>query len=173
MKNLNGIKDYCLNAVADEETDFIEINEEKYFEIKKAKRAYFEILKIEEIYFNLLKNYKEYEVFLFEKSLDSIIYMDYSWDTLKESIHEFDRRIFNFISQVRLYFDQTKGMLKNIYGKNSEEFNQFKLHTNKCYDESFSYRLMEAIRNYTQHYIILLHVNKDLFNRYYLFINKL
>lgn len=142
---------YSLNAFIGNENIFLEIGKDKYDEIRISRDNYFEILKIEEIYFNLLKNYKEFEMSLFERAVDSILFRDYTWDTFKEKIHEFDRRIFNFLAQARLFFDLSSRIIKKVYGRESDEIRYFERLRSSNYDSSFSYRLMEAIRNYVQH----------------------
>lgn len=142
---------YVLNAFITDKNIFLDITKEEFESIRKAKESYFDLLKIEEIYFNLLKNYKEFEMAMFEKAIDSVIFRDYTWDTFKEKIHEFDRRIFNFLAQVRLFFDHTSRILGNVYGKESKELAYFEKLRNSKYDDSFSFRLLEAVRNYSQH----------------------
>jgi hypothetical protein len=122
-----------------------------YDTIQKYKTDYFKLLKIEEIYFNLIKNYKEFEMTVFEFSLDSVLFRDYSWDSFKENIHEYDRVICNFLSQVRLYIDQSKKSISDVFGTESEEYKYFQKLSSNAYDTTFAYRLMEALRNHTQH----------------------
>lgn len=58
------------------------------------------------------------------------------------------RKINNLLSSCRLFLDQNLALLSNY---NSELENDYKKETNKLYDEFFSYRLCEQLRNSMQH----------------------
>jgi hypothetical protein len=61
------------------------------------------------------------------------------------------RRIVNLLSACRMYLDQCAHHINNIYGKNSDNANLLKQEKASQYDQYFGYRVMEALRNYTQH----------------------
>jgi hypothetical protein len=57
----------------------------------------------------------------------------------------------NFLSAVRSFLDQTKRILTEEFGKDSEQVKAFEEATHCEYDRSFSYRLLDQLRNYSQH----------------------
>lgn len=59
-----------------------------------------------------------------------------------------NRRLFNVLNSIRMYRDQILHDLSNF----GDEFKKkFKKETNQQYDKTFSYQLMELLRNYMQH----------------------
>ncbi len=62
-----------------------------------------------------------------------------------------NRLILNFLSSLRTFLDHTETRLKRQYGQDSEEFKIFKVLTNNAFDESFGYRFLYKLRNYSQH----------------------
>lgn len=59
-----------------------------------------------------------------------------------------NRRLFNVLNSVRMYRDQILHDLSNF---DSEFKVQFERETNKQYDKTFSYQILELFRNYMQH----------------------
>ena len=62
-----------------------------------------------------------------------------------------NRLILNLLSSIRTYLDHTETRLKRDYGDSSEEYLLFKEETSKAYDNSFEYRFLYKLRNYSQH----------------------
>jgi hypothetical protein len=62
-----------------------------------------------------------------------------------------DRRLTNLLSACRLYFDQIGHLLSETFGTASGEAKQVNEKRNELYDQSFAFRLMEALRNFVQH----------------------
>lgn len=67
-------------------------------------------------------------------------------------IQEFNRLVGNLLSSARGYLDQTDNILIKIFGRKSEEHENFTNQRALQYDSVFGYRLMENLRNYHQHY---------------------
>jgi hypothetical protein len=127
------------------------IPKEEYINLMDCRLKYSKLLKIEEMYHNLIKNYRDLEIASFKISIDSILYRDYSWNTFKDRIHETDRLLINLLTHTRLFLDKSDQIIKSVYGKESKEHEYFKSLKSTKYDSNFSYRLMEALRNYVLH----------------------
>jgi len=62
-----------------------------------------------------------------------------------------NRIIFNLLTSFKFYIDSSKRHLIKQFGKENLEVSQFIGLTNKYYDNHFSYRFLEKLRNYTIH----------------------
>lgn len=128
-----------------------EIGKADYLSIIKAKESLLEALEIEEKLNIVLDNYKELEKFIAEITLENKLLQLKDWDNSMSKKQKLARVFSNYLSSTRLYLDHLMGHISRVYGKNSEEFKDVKLQTNIHYDESFSYRLLDALRNNMQH----------------------
>lgn len=64
---------------------------------------------------------------------------------------DINTKVSDFLRAVRSFLDQSKKNLEDRYGKGSAQVEAFVNATHKEYDASFSYRLLDQVRNYTQH----------------------
>ncbi|MCA1718277.1 MAG: hypothetical protein LC781_16135 [Actinobacteria bacterium] len=64
---------------------------------------------------------------------------------------DIDTKVSNFLRAFRSFLDQSQKNLEDRYGKGKAQVKAFEKATNKAYDSSFSYRLLDQVRNYTQH----------------------
>lgn len=64
---------------------------------------------------------------------------------------ELNTKLSNYLSAIRSFLDQSDKALSDRYGRTSNQRVAFKNAINEVYDNSFSYRLLEQARNYTQH----------------------
>ena len=63
---------------------------------------------------------------------------------------ELNSKISEFLRAVRSFLDQTEKRLRERHGDDSIQFRDFEAAKHEQYDASFSYRLMDQVRNYTQ-----------------------
>lgn len=59
-----------------------------------------------------------------------------------------NRRLFNVLNSIRMYRDQ---VLHDLSGLDSQMKSEFEKETNRQYDRTFSYQIMEFLRNFIQH----------------------
>jgi hypothetical protein len=64
---------------------------------------------------------------------------------------ELNSRLSNYLRAVRSFLDHSDKALSDRYGKKSAQRSAFEAATSEVYDGRFSYRLLEQVRNYTQH----------------------
>lgn len=64
---------------------------------------------------------------------------------------ELNIRLSNYLHALRSFLDQSDKALSDRHGKMSFQRERFKVATSEVYDGSFSYRLLDQVRNYTQH----------------------
>ncbi len=113
-----------------------------------------ETLRIEEEWDCLVQNYMELEMELLQSALQSMILSHESYETIQEARLRFTRRLSNLLHTCRSYLDHTPHHLNSLEAELTKSFNQAR---NNAYDEQFSYRFMEALRNYSQHTGLPMH----------------
>jgi len=64
---------------------------------------------------------------------------------------ELNSRLSNYLRATRSFVDHSDKALSDRYGKKSAQRSAFIAATHEVYDGRFSYRLLEQVRNYTQH----------------------
>jgi hypothetical protein len=64
---------------------------------------------------------------------------------------ELNSRLSNYLRATRAFVDHSDKALSDRYGEKSTQRSAFKAATREVYDGRFSYRLLEQVRNYTQH----------------------
>jgi hypothetical protein len=107
---------------------------------------------IEEKFDVLLSNYAEFEQELLSLTLYNLIHRDLDWLKLRSDVQLINQRLSNLLSSARLYLDQVKHDLSRGFGgKSSSIYQQAVEKISSEYDSNFSYQVMEAIRNFTQH----------------------
>lgn len=65
---------------------------------------------------------------------------------------DMNRRTLNFLASARSFLDQTEHLLSRRYGKESDQFRQFKDAQATEYDANSDYRLSYKLRDYAQHF---------------------
>ncbi|AUH72629.1 hypothetical protein [Legionella sainthelensi] len=93
----------------------------------------------------LIQNYIDFELALNKVSL---LYQTYPADReiIEESLRRINLKLMNLFSTSKAFIDKGHSLIKRIL--NTEYFTA---RTNFYYDKFFSYRLIEALRNLTQH----------------------
>ncbi len=142
----------CLRVLGSD--NHIPISKGEFDEIKKAKSILLYAISIEELMDHVLENYIEWENDLLSFSTRNLVYSNV------EDIHfqrrTATRRLVNILTTCRMYIDQSKQMTRRI--SNNVQKNQVEKLFAEEYDKHFEYRVMEALRNHSQHYGSPLHV---------------
>jgi hypothetical protein len=64
---------------------------------------------------------------------------------------DLNRRILNYLSAARALVDQSKHNVSTRCGKDSQRYKKFAEACSTAYDDCFSYRFLDKLRNYVQH----------------------
>jgi hypothetical protein len=134
----------------------VEIDQARFEGIREASANLSHTLALEEQWAAVIQNYMELEKGLLDAALRHMIITDYEWHTLHNLRLSFAVRLANLLSSCRAYLDQTAhhlGRLKPDEG-DVKAFSEARSHE---YDTRLGYRLMEAMRNYSQHCGLPLH----------------
>jgi len=106
-------------------------------------------------------NEKEVLDFL-NQSLQSLTSMSTSWNSLTREDYSnvylnTNRLLLNYLSSVKTFVDHLETFFNRKFGKESNEYLEFKKLLSLFYDNSFAYRFFYQLRNYTQHVGLPIH----------------
>lgn len=138
-------------------TPFLAIDQTEYQDLKASRDLVRDALGLEEAFHRLLGNYLEWESTLLEEALRFLVFTEGSWSEFVGTIHECNRRLANLLSGARAYLDQTGHMVSGLHGNPSTELQELKKWKAREYDARLGYRVMEALRNYSQHRGLAVH----------------
>jgi len=127
----------------------IEITEGEYESLAADIRTLVEVCDAEEKYNAFIDNYFELERGLLEESLRAMVYLNHSADDLLAPKNTINRRIINLLTSVKLYLDSYPQHANRLLDGDALE--DLKQAPSKAYDSSLAYRVLEALRNYSQH----------------------
>lgn len=142
---------YCLGRGVIGESNFVDISAEEFARAKEAKDNLFTLLGVEEKLDMLLENYAEYEQTLLNLALGHAIGHPLDWDSFRDGLFLMNRRLSNVLAVCRQYVDQVQHDFSSIYGSDGEMKDRLKGIFGDQYDRLLGYRVMDALRNYTQH----------------------
>ncbi len=131
------------------------IEDESFKSVKESYFTCLNLLWIEEKLNIVSGNFYEWEQEI-KKSYDFLLATQSDRNDCKSIMREhgtkeiivLNRHLFNVINSIRMYRDQ---VLHDLSSLDDNLKKNFEKETNHQYDKSFSYQLMELIRNYMQH----------------------
>lgn len=150
---------FCLIRWNGEGTS-VPISKDDTYRIFAARRCLAEITSLEEKFVAIIEGFKALETCVFRSAMDIMLYADGSSPTAWEEAHsEFGRYVLSFLSMVRLYQDTLVTHAREVSRGEIPDDEVAQL-LRDAYDTSFSYRVMEAVRNYTQHRSFPVHTSE-------------
>ncbi|MDB6131364.1 MAG: hypothetical protein JWM04_2471 [Verrucomicrobiales bacterium] len=148
-----------IRCIAKKQLAEIPIEKQVFDEVLKNRDMCLEGLGTEERFQLLIDNYFEFEAEFLSQSANLLIWDDSGHKAMDWRL-ALDRRFVNLLSACRLYMDQTDHALSTVFGNPSSELAGVKTRKSQLYDGSFSYRLMEELRNFVQHSGLVLSIIK-------------
>lgn len=136
-------------------TKLIPITENEYISIKSSRDKIIQSFKIEIQFYCISAGYEELLNFIFSCSLSNSLYTNHKRYDLDLTSINIGRKISNFLSSTRLYFDSAAKRIEFI--DLSIEKSIIKQIFSLRYDNNHNYRAMEALRNYSQHEDLPVH----------------
>lgn len=132
-----------------------EIGDDSFKAVKESYFTCLRLLWIEEKLNIVSENFYEWEQEI-KRSYDFLLMAqsdcaDCNWIMQEHGTKEIiilNRRLFNVLNSIRMYRDQ---VLHDLSGLGDNLKSDFEKETNRQYDKSFSYQIMELFRNYMQH----------------------
>lgn len=133
------------------------ISEAQFVEIAEARIVLTAVFGLEESYDLLIGNYVEVERELLAAAATNAVRDLNEYQDFFELRSTINRRVVNLLTATRLYLDQAPQRLANCAADPARARAEFKQRTHKHYDEFFSYRFLEALRNHVQHCGLAVH----------------
>ena len=132
---------------------FIELTPEEYEAAKTAKTSLLAALGVEDKLDILLENYAEYELELHQITTRQYLFpaLALDWSGFQQNMQTVNRRLANLLSACRLYLDQVRHDICEVYGKLSKQHCELRDSISNEYDSNLGYRVMDALRNHAQH----------------------
>lgn len=141
---------YFLRKLTFGEFPDLELEEEDFVKLKKAKSILEVSRSIEEKYDVVLENYIQLEQEIAAVCVRSMVRGNGGYSDVHETTRDLNVRVSNLLSASRMYVDHLQSDFK-IYRENSANEKSFiKSQIEKCREDKY-YELMEGVRNYAQH----------------------
>jgi len=148
---------YGITCTVSSPPGFIEISEQEFKEVRRAKRNLLRVVWIEDKFDLLLENYREYEIELLDLALYQMTFGDFSWTSFRFDALRVSRRLQNLLSACRLYLDQIKHDVGELEMPGLYILDRLKKKCSEEFNSKLGYRVMESLRNYTQHRSLPIH----------------
>lgn len=127
------------------------LDDVEYHNVVTARTELSKFAKKHELFRLVYTNYMEYKTILNEYFIIYSKNANMVGSYLEEMVFNLNRLMLNFLSAFRTFLDHAQTNLDRTYGKESENFKIFKKTRSSCYDNYFSYRFLDKLRNYSQH----------------------
>ncbi len=125
--------------------------------IEEAVRGISGALDIEEKFDIVLANFEEYEGALLAMALRAGLFSHGEWSSQIGDLHRLNRLLINLLSTTRLYLDQVPHSLSQLFRADHTIGDEFKRLKEREYNGFLGYRVLEAVRNHTQHRRLPIH----------------
>lgn len=125
----------------------IDISEEEASVLKEASTKVRLALFFEKNFEYLIQNYLDYENTIALKSVSQLVQKNQSLSELNGHITDVNVKLLNLFSTSRAYIDKSSSIVRKLTGLKD----LFKKECSQHYDTNFSYRIIDALRNYAQH----------------------
>jgi hypothetical protein len=143
---------YVIASMLLESDAEVEITEAEFEAIIFATAALLHCIDAEEKFDAIIENYRELEGFMLDQSLQSMLSARLDDVLFQVPRSTTSRKLGNFLSSVRLYHDSVARHAKAI--TNEDAGQKIKNAAHGQYDGSLDYRIMEALRNHSQHHAL-------------------
>lgn len=137
------------------------ITEDDYIRIEKAVQTIEDVSAFKRWFSFVELNQKDFIDFL-NRSKKHLLFKSHSWDSLEDEdvgdVYLNANRLFlNYLSSVRTFQDHAETFFHRKFGKDSNEFQEFKETTAFHFDNIFAYRFFVKLRNFSQHVGLPIH----------------
>ncbi len=131
-----------------EQQAYVEITRQDFDSVVEANAGLFVILGLEELYDVLLANHITFEETLLSAAAQRLMNRPMTFDSDRRAAH---RGLANVLSSARAFIDQSARMIAGLSRTGPADAERLKAFLSEAYDASLGFRVMEALRNYTQH----------------------
>lgn len=130
----------------------ISITEDDYLDLQNCQTCLYELLLIEQKYDNIIENYLEYENYLMDVAHRNTVNRNFIWTSMRDASNTIQRKIMNLLNSSKAFIEQSMHHLKMILPDEPKSGEEYKSFISDLYDNYLGYRVMEALRNHSQHF---------------------
>ncbi|MBO9541578.1 hypothetical protein J7643_13400 [bacterium] len=123
----------------------------EYSELLGAMNTLSKILSQSQLFVMIMMNHHEYNKFLEECLKDFVKNGSKSASKMDRIVIETNRLALNLLTSIRSFLHHTETRLNREFGNDSKQLKQFKASCSREYENHFSYRFLNGLRNYAQH----------------------
>jgi len=127
------------------------ITESEFSDYLDAKKKLLSLLAIEEAFDIVLTSFEEFEHLLVRVALEHAMYQGIDWHSFITNLRRFNHKLNDVLSAIYLYFEHTRGALTDLFGKSSPELLLYRGFCKRECEQNLSVRLMQLIRDVSQH----------------------
>ncbi|MFG0528972.1 hypothetical protein ACF8FB_01285 [Pseudomonas sp. yb_2] len=149
--------DYFLKVAALGQFPILKITEGEYSQIASSRQTLSAALNMEESYDLAIGNFLDLEKELLLLTAEKVVDHRFDYQRAYELTSTLNRRTVNFILSGKNYTELIASKASKCLGSNQQIEETVKLLTNKEYEASLDYRLMEALRNHVSHSGVAIH----------------
>lgn len=136
---------------------FVPSTHARFEEVRRAREGLLVALEIEEKCDILVENYREWEGEMLALATRHMLSGARTWSGSVAGLHLLNRRLSNLLSSCRLYVDHLMHSISTLYGADPANLTEVKKAIAEQYDSRLGYRVMEALRNWSQHRGLPIH----------------
>lgn len=136
--------------------EIVQLSESQLENIRNAHDSMMASLDIEEIFDMNLNNYYDFEKYVLNYNHERCFFSD-ELDRYWLVRPQISRFVMNFLSSSRSYLDYVPRKLAALSVNSIEALASFDRMRKQMYDERLGYRVLESLRNYTQHRSMPIH----------------
>lgn len=127
----------------------LEITRYDYIALKRSRQVISYCLSFESAFDFVVECYRELEQNCLDMAFKSALNSDAGWHEFIDDMQLVDRRVFALLSSAKAYIDRGRSLAKKI-GK-QDLLATFDHERSNQFDQYFSYRFLEALRNHSRH----------------------
>ena len=151
------ISGYVIRRMLLDNSPILDSDDMEYKGCMSAVGGLVSICDVEETYASLIENYVEWENAIGQRALRQMVSYEIGYDHVQASRKLVARKLANLLASARLYLDSLPKHTKRILPGNSGALAQMREAPSLQYDSRLAYRVMEALRNYSQHAALPVH----------------
>jgi hypothetical protein len=151
------IEDYVICRMVIGSAPRIGSDEAEYSACVSAVDGLQDVCDVEEKYETVIENHIDWESAISQHALRQMVSFDIGYNEVQASRKLIARKLFNLLASARLYLDSLPKHAIKILTDDDAALQRIKTAPSGQYDARLSYRVMEALRNYSQHAALPIH----------------
>lgn len=137
--------------------DRMDITQAEFEAFGEAVSRLLHVVDAEEKFATFMDNYFELEQELLTEALSTLVFLSVDARSLQSARTLISRRIINLLTSARLYIDSLPQHAGKLLSANNTALKKVLQTPADAYDSLLGYRVMEALRNYSQHEALPVH----------------